>query len=106
RLVLRMGIDGNAPPVVDDATATVAQERDVDARSMTGHGLVDGVVDDIVHEVVETVETGGPDVHPGSLPDGLQALENGDVLRPVGRCGLRHAAGLSAVGVRHSTRRS
>src|SRR5205823_5174208 len=83
RLVLRVGIDGDAPAVVDDAAPAVAQDGDVDPGGVTGHGLVDGVVDDLVHEVVQAVEPGGPDVHAGSLPDGLQTLENGDVLRPV-----------------------
>src|SRR5207248_9897551 len=90
-LVLRVGIGGDTPPVVDNAAATVLQEGDVDACRLAGHRLVDGVVDDLVDEVVQAVEAGGPDVHPGALPDGFQPLQNGDVLRPVGRCGLGHA---------------
>src|SRR5205814_3253156 len=82
-LVLRMGIGGDAPPVVDDAAAAVLQQSDVDPRRLTRHRLVDGVVDDLVDEVVEAVETCGPDVHPRALPDGLEALQNGDVFRVI-----------------------
>jgi hypothetical protein len=45
--------------------------------------LVDGVVDHLVDEVVQTAQAGRPDVHARTLADGLEALENGDVLRVV-----------------------
>ena len=45
-----------------------------------GHGLVDGVVDDLPHEVVQAARTGGADVHPGALADRIEALEHLDVL--------------------------
>ena len=40
-----------------------AQQGDVDAGAEAGHRLVDGVVDDLPDEVVQTGETGGADVH-------------------------------------------
>ena len=84
--VLGVRVDGDAAPVVDDATATVGEQGDVDLGAFTGHGLVDGVVDDLVDEVVQPGGTGRSDVHPGPLADGFEALENGDVLGVV-----RHA---------------
>src|SRR3954447_7448506 len=105
-----MRVDRNSTSVVNDAAATVLQQRDVDPGGVAGHRLVDGVVDDLVHEVVEAVETGAPDVHPGALPDGLQTLQNGDVLRPVTHRRLRQRArSFSAVqrgGLRAQNRRS
>ena len=59
---------------------------------MAGHGLVDGVVHDLVDEVVETSDAGGADVHPGPLADGLEALQDLDVLCAVLFCGLGHDA--------------
>jgi hypothetical protein len=67
-----VGVDG------DDETVAVARER-----------LVDGVVDDLVHEVVEPARTGGADVHAGPLADRLEALQDLDVLGVVMR--LLHA---------------
>ena len=41
-----------------------------------GQGLVDRVVDDFVDEMVQPRRARGPDVHRGTLPDRLEALEN------------------------------
>ena len=54
-------------------------ERDDDLVAEAGHGLVDRVVDDLVHEVVQAAGAGGADVHPRALADGLEALEDLDV---------------------------
>ncbi len=79
-------IDRNAAAVVDDTTAAVGQQRDVDAGRVTRERLVDGVVDDLVHEVVQTRGTGRTDVHTGAFAHRLKTLENRDVLGAV-----RHA---------------
>ena len=43
-----------------------------------GHRLVDGVVDDLPDQVVQTALAGGADVHARTFADGLQTFENGD----------------------------
>src|SRR5699024_1141491 len=53
--------------VVDDADAAVLEDGDVDGRRVTGEGLVDGVVDDLVHQVVQAPLAGGADVHARAL---------------------------------------
>ena len=78
------GPDRDAPAVVAHPAAAVGQQGDVDPGAVAGHGLVDGVVDDLPHQVVQAGRPGRPDVHPGALPDRLQALEDGDVTRAVG----------------------
>src|SRR5581483_899561 len=67
-------------------------ERDLDAVVGTRESLVDGVVDDLVHEVMEAADAGRADIHPRPEPDGLEPLQNGDVLRGVGAVcfGLGH----------------
>ena len=86
RLVLVVGVvvDRDAAPVVVDPAAAVGEQRDVDAGRVAGHRLVDRVVDHLVDEVVQTGQTGRADVHPGALPDGLEALEHRDVFCAVG----------------------
>ena len=52
-------------------------------RGMAGHGLVDGVVDDLPDEVVQTADIGRADVHAGSPSHGIEALEDLDGVRGV-----------------------
>jgi hypothetical protein len=78
-LLLHRG-DGDAAAVVDDGDRVVGVDRHLDAVAEPGERLVDGVVDDLVHQVVQTAHTGGADVHPRALPHGFEALEDGDVL--------------------------
>src|SRR5262249_42290990 len=55
-------------------------DRDVDAVGTASESLVDGVVHDLVHQVVQPALTGRPDVHAGSPAYGLEALQDRDVL--------------------------
>ena len=82
-LALGVGLEGDAAAVVDDPAAAVGQQGDVDAVALAGHGLVDGVVDDLPDEVVEAGEAGRADVHAGPASDGLEALQHVDVLGAV-----------------------
>ena len=72
--------DGDAAAVVDDGDGVVGVDRDRHLGAEAGEGLVDGVVDDLIDEVVQAHHAGRADVHAGALADGLQALEDGDVL--------------------------
>ena len=53
-------VDRNAAAVVDDRAAVVGVENHVDVRAVPGQRLVDGVVDDLEHEVVEAVAAVSP----------------------------------------------
>src|SRR6202011_1923185 len=79
--------DVNRDPaaVVGDRRRAVLVERDLDPSAEAGQGLIGGVVDDLVDEVVETPVIGGPDVHSGTASDRLQTLQNLDGLGVVGR---------------------
>ncbi|KAF5038800.1 hypothetical protein DSECCO2_550550 [anaerobic digester metagenome] len=85
-LLLGVHVHGNAAAVVDDAHGVVHVHRDLDMVAVPGHGLVDGVVDDLVDEVVQAVDVGRADVHGRPHADGGQAFEDGDVVRGVCRC--------------------
>ncbi len=85
RLALALDdVDRDAATVVDDAHAAVGEQRDDDLAGVAGQRLVDGVVDDLVDQVVQTALAGGADVHAGALADRVQAFENGDRAGVVG----------------------
>ena len=71
-------VDGDAATVVDHAHPTVFEQRDLDPIAVAGQSLVDGVVDDLPHEVVQAAFAGRPDVHARALANCLEALEDGD----------------------------
>jgi hypothetical protein len=56
-------VDGDAAPVVDDGHRAVAVDRDVDALGEAGQRLVDRVVDDLEHAVVQALGRRVADVH-------------------------------------------
>ena len=45
--------DRDATAAVDHADTAVGEQRDLDAVAVAGEGLVDGVVDDLAHQVVQ-----------------------------------------------------
>ena len=88
----RMAVDRDATAVVHHLAAAIGMDRDVDPRRLVGHRLVDAVVDDLPHELMQATRIGRADVHARALADRLQALENLDVRGGV--AALRLAAGL------------
>jgi hypothetical protein len=54
-----------------------------DRVAVACESFVDGVIDDFENEMVETSRPGRSDVHPGSLADGVEPLQNGYVLGAV-----------------------
>ena len=72
-------VDGNAPPVVLDGDRRVLRDLDDDPVAVARHRLVDGVVDDLVDQVMEAALVGAPDVHSGPAAYRLRALEHLDV---------------------------
>jgi hypothetical protein len=53
RFAALVSIDRDAAPVVDDRDRVVDVDRDVDLIAEAGQRLVDGVVDDLVDEMVQ-----------------------------------------------------
>ena len=80
RLAALVAIDRDAAAVVDDRDRSVDVNRHVHLVAESGQGLVDRVVDDFVHEVVQAGRTGRPDVHRGTLPDRFQAFQHLDAV--------------------------
>ena len=68
--------DRDPAAVVGDGHPGVGSDGDGDVVAVTLERLVDGVVDDLVDEMVEPAKAGGADVHAGPLAYRLEALQN------------------------------
>ena len=78
-LVVHLDAGGDAAAVVDDRDGVVGVDGDDDVVAVAGQRLVDGVVDDLEHQVVQAGAVRGvADVHAGALAHGLQALQDLD----------------------------
>ena len=77
--------DRDATAVVHDPHAAVGEQCDLDGVGVAGERLVDGVVHDLVDEVVQAALAGGADVHAGALADRLEAFEDSDRASVVGQ---------------------
>src|ERR1700690_1251270 len=77
--VVRMYSGGNAAAVVGDADRVVGMYRYRDVVAITGQSLVDGIVHDFEHHVMQAGAIGGvADVHAGTLAHRIQTLEHLD----------------------------
>ncbi len=84
-LALLVPVDGDAPAVVVDLHRSVAVQYHLYPVAVAGRRFVDRVVDQLPQKVHETVAARSADVHPGSLPDRLEAFEGLDRVGVVGR---------------------
>ena len=87
-LLCRMWTDGDATAVIGDGDLVRLADPYVDAIARAVHSLVDRVVEDLAHEVMQSPQIGRPDVHAGTTAHGLETFEDLDVARAV-RAALR-----------------
>ena len=66
----------DATAIIDDLDAAILQQLDGNLIGVAGHGLIDGVINDLPNEVVQAARTGRTNVHAGALTDGLEALQD------------------------------
>ena len=90
--LLRVHLGRDAAAVVVDRHAAVGPQRHDHGVGVAGHRLVDRVVDDLPHQVVQAALAGRADVHAGPLADGVQALQHGDRGRAVFVLLCRHGS--------------
>ena len=83
-------IDGDAASVVRDGDAVVLVYRDADRVAVARERLVDGVVDDLVDEMVQAALGGRADIHTGTFAHRLQSLQHLDLPRAVVRVDGSH----------------
>ncbi len=99
-LLLGHRVDGDAAAVVRDRDGVVRVDDDLDLVGLAGEGLVDGVVDDLVDQVMEAAGAGRADVHARALADRLETLQDGDVLSVVAAVALAGGAGVALGAIR------
>src|SRR5262245_3963308 len=75
----RMNIDRDPATVVAYSDAVVDMDRDIDLIAMTDQRFVNGVVDDLVDQMMKTPLRRIADVHPGAFSDGFQPLQYFDI---------------------------
>ena len=76
---LGLDVHGDAAPVVGNGDGVAFVDGHGDVRAVPGQGLVNGVVHDLVHQVVQTRGGSRADVHTRPLAYGLQALQHLDL---------------------------
>ena len=73
----RLGLDihGNTTAVIGDGDGVTLVDGHGNVRAVAGQRLVDGVVHDLIYQVVQTAGAGGADIHTRPLPHSLQPLQ-------------------------------
>ena len=95
--LLLMDIDRNASTVIGHADGIVIVDSYLNLAAIPGQGLVDGIVDDFEHHVVQAgAIIGVTDVHARPFAYGLKPLQDLDVRRIVCWLAIAHGVPLLA----------
>ena len=84
-VLLGVLVDRDTAAVVGDGHHAVGADAGHDRVGMTAQRLVDRVVDDLAHEVMQTAHVRAADVHAWAAADSFQSLEHLDGRGVVGR---------------------
>ena len=85
---LCLDIDGDAAAVVGDGDGIALVDGDHNVLAVSGQRLIDRVVDDLIHQMVQAGSACRADVHAGPLADGLESLQHLDLTGVVFLFGL------------------
>ena len=80
---LLLDVHGDAAAVVHDLDDVARLDAHLNVGAVAGQGFVDGVVHDLIDQVVQATGGGGADVHARPFPDRLQSLQDLDLRGPV-----------------------
>jgi hypothetical protein len=71
-----LGVESHrdASAVVLDPDYVVLLKDDENIRAVAGESLIDGVIDYLINEMVESIDARGPDVHTGPLADRFESF--------------------------------
>jgi hypothetical protein len=80
-LLLLMDVNRDPPPVICHGYRPIPVEYDPYLGAITGQGLVDGIIDDLEHHMMQSgAIVRVADIHSGTLSDCVQASEDLDIL--------------------------
>ena len=77
-VLLGVLVDRDTATVVGDGDHAVGADAGDDRVAVTAERLVDRVVDDLAHEVMQSAHVGAADIHAWAAADGLQSLQDLD----------------------------
>ena len=80
---LLLDVHGDAPAIVHHPDDVARLDPHLNLGAVPGQGLVNGVVHDLIDQMVQAAGGGGADVHARPLPDGLQSLQDLNLRGPV-----------------------
>jgi len=70
-MLFGVDVDRNSAPVVFDRHRAVRPERHVDFGRVTCHRFINGVINGLIDELMQSALRGIADVHPRAFADGL-----------------------------------
>ena len=90
---LGLDVHGDAAAIVRYLNDIAGLDGHLDMGAVACQCLVNGVVHDLIDEVMQTGRPGGADIHAGALAHSLQTLEDLNLRTAVGMVGSRFAVG-------------
>jgi len=75
--------DRDAATIVNDSDAAILVNDNDDFLAEATYGFIDRVIHDLVDEVMQTIETGRPNVHSRAFSNRIKAFENLDSTRVI-----------------------
>ncbi len=99
-------VDRDTPAIVDDGDGVVGMDRDVDLCRVAGERLIDGIVDDLINQMMQALLARGADVHGRTKAHGGESFEHRDVFAGVVSGGRRRGGrgGCGGDVFRHAVR--
>ena len=67
---------GNTAAVILHRYAVIRIQGDLDAFAVTCQGLVNGIIHDLVHQMVQSLDRGRSYIHSGALTNRLESFQN------------------------------
>ena len=73
---LGLDVNGDTAAVIGDGDGIAFIDDDVDLGAVSGQGFVDGVIHDLIDQMMQTGGRCGTDIHTGTLPNGLETFQH------------------------------